>query len=94
MAPASYAMTWHVGEGPRHAGRVELGRDALELSSTSPPDGQENVRFADIVGVALARGVLRVEREGLPPLRFLSIDSPGALRELADRISAASHARS
>jgi hypothetical protein len=89
MEPASYAMTWNVGDGPRRAGRIEVRADAVELTASARSVPVKRITFAEIAGVAVARGVLHVRRFAGPELRIGSIDSPGALGELADRVSAA-----
>jgi hypothetical protein len=89
MQPVSYAMTWNVGDGPRLAGRIELGADAVELTASSPQGPVERIAFPEIAGVVVTRGVLFLRRVAGPELRIGSIDTPGALRELADRVSAA-----
>jgi len=96
MTARSYAMSWRVGEdGPRQAGRVEITDDALDLESTSSAAaGVEHVAYGDIVGVVLAHGMLRVDRAGRKSLSLWSIDGPGSLRELADRVAVAAHAQS
>jgi hypothetical protein len=88
----SYAMTWHVGDGPRHVGRIEVGVDAVELTATSPGAAILRVAFAAIRAVVLDRRVLIVTSDGSPELRISSIDAPGSLRELADRVSRTSFA--
>ena len=88
MDPVSYAMTWSVGDGPRQAGRIEVRADAVELTASVRNVPVKRITFAEITGVAVARGVLHVRRFAGPELRIGSIDYPGALGELADRVSA------
>ena len=87
MAPASYAMFWWIGEGPRNAGRVEVGAEAVSFSATTPAAKVERIRFRDVASVLLDRNVLHVERQAEPPVHVGSLDTPGALRELADVLS-------
>jgi hypothetical protein len=88
MSP-TYAMVWSVGGGPRTAGRIDLNGHSLGFESAT---GLELVRYDDITRVALDRGVLEVQRaDARPPLLIASMDSPGALRELCERITAAAH---
>jgi len=82
-------MVWWVGDGPRNVGRAEIEADELSLSPTTLGGGIDVTRFRDLVRVLLERGTLYVERRAQPPLRIGSLDTPGALRELADRLSAA-----
>jgi hypothetical protein len=89
MEPVSYAMTWHVGDGPRRAGRIDVRADAVELTASARRVPVRRITFPEIAGVAVARGVLHLRRVAGPELEIGSIDTPGALRELADRLSAA-----
>lgn len=84
MAPASYAMFWWIGEGPRNAGRVEVGAESVSFSATTPVATVERIRFRDVARVLLDRNVLHLERRVEPPVHVGSLDTPGALRELAD----------
>ena len=77
-------MVWWIGDGPRNAGRIELGDESVSLSATTPGAGVEVVRFDELSHVLLDRGLLHVERHGAPAIRIGSLDTPGALRELAD----------
>jgi hypothetical protein len=87
MAPASYAMFWWIGDGTRRAGRIEVGDDHLDLASTSPTDEVARIGFADVARVLLERGLLHLERRGHTTVHIGSLDTPGALRELANRVS-------
>jgi hypothetical protein len=87
MAPASYAMFWRIGEGPRNAGRVEVDDEAVSFSATTPASTVERIRFRDLARVLLDRNVLQLERQAAPPVVVGSLDMPGALRELADVLS-------
>jgi hypothetical protein len=88
MAPASYAMFWWFGDGARSAGRIELADDHLHLAATSPGGGVDRIGFADLARVLLDRGLLHLERRGAATVHIGSLDTPGALRELADRLAA------
>jgi hypothetical protein len=92
MTPASYAMFWWMDGGARRAGRIEFGDDFVSLSATTPDPAEERVRFHDLAGVLLDRGLLHLERGGMPSIHIGSLDTPGALRELADRLSDGLHA--
>jgi hypothetical protein len=87
MAPASYAMFWWIGDGPRSAGRVEVDAESMSLSATTPGSAVTQVGFRELVRVLLERGLLHVERRAEPAVHIGSLDTPGALRELADRLS-------
>jgi len=71
----SYAVAWG-----GNAGRAELSECGLELSSRGLT---ELIPFSGIARLALTRGVLQINAVSLR-----SLDGPGALRELADRLAA------
>lgn len=83
MAPASYAMFWWIGESPRNAGRVEVDGDSVSFAATTTAAAVERVRFDEIARVRLERNVLHLERQQEAPVHIGSLDTPGALRELA-----------
>jgi hypothetical protein len=80
-------MFWSVGDGPRRAGRVEVGADAVDFTATSPDAEVAHVAFRDLARILLESGVLRLQRRGAPDLRVGSLDAPGALRALAERLT-------
>jgi hypothetical protein len=82
-------MFWRIGEGPRNAGRVEVDEEAVCFSATTPAATVERIRFRDLVRVLLDRNMLQLERQAEPPVLVGSLDTPGALRELADVLSLA-----
>lgn len=88
MGKATYAMFWSIGEGPRRAGRVDVGEDAIALSATTPTPDVDWILFEDIGSVVVERGVLHIDRRGEPAVHIGSLDRPGALRELAERLTA------
>jgi hypothetical protein len=92
MRAPTYAMYWREGDGPRVAGRIEIDGGSVTLEGTVPPVGTRRVGFGDILRVALERNLIRLDRRVDAPLTIGSLDSPGALRELADRLSEAAAA--
>lgn len=80
-------MFWWIGDGPRSAGRVEVDSESVALAATTPASGLERIRFRDLGRVLLDRGTLHVERRAEPVVHIGSLDTPGALRELAERLS-------
>ncbi len=84
-------MFWTIGEGPRLVGRIELDRDSVELSATGPTRSIERVGFRELGEVLIERGLLHLARLGLPTIHIGSLDTPGALRELHDRLAEATH---
>jgi hypothetical protein len=89
MSPASYAMFWWIEGGPRRAGRIELGDGFVSLSATTPGAGVDRIGFRELASILLEGGVLHLGRGGKPLLHIGSLDTPGALRELADRLTTA-----
>ena len=89
MSPVSYAMFWWIEGGPRQAGRIEFGEDSVSLSATTPDAAVDRIGFRELVSILLEGGMLHLERGGKPPLHIGSLDTPGALRELADRLTVA-----
>jgi hypothetical protein len=85
-AAVSYAMSWQAGDGSRRAGRVEVCGSGIDLTATAPPASVEHVPFGELESVVLDRRVLSLRRPGFPELRVASLDRPGTLRELAERI--------
>ena len=81
-------MSWQVEDGPREAGRVEVTESGVDFES---PRHAERVRFGDLRHIGLSHGYLRLERFAKPALVVASLDGPGALRELADRLAMAAH---
>ena len=80
-------MFWWIGNGVRHAGRIEVEDEHLSLSATTPSPAVHRMSFASLSRVLLDRSVLHLERGGEEPVHIGSLDTPGALRELADRLS-------
>ncbi len=87
MRRRSYAVWWNEGEGPRHAGKLELGPLHLLLSGNG--SGRVAVPFDEIASLDYARGALHVSRRAGAPLRIGSLDAPGALLELIDSLKRA-----
>jgi len=87
MPRRSYAVWWNEGDGPRHAGKLELGPLHALLSGNG--GGRVAVPFEEIASIDYARGVLRLSRRGDAKLRIGSLDAPGALLELVDSLKRA-----
>jgi hypothetical protein len=85
MPRRSYAIWWREGDGPRHAGKLELGRLHVLMS------GSGSSRFAvpleEISAVGYASGELMIRRRGAAPICIGSLDALGALREVADALA-------
>jgi len=85
MPKRSYAIWWHEGEGPKHAGKLELGRLHMLLSGNG--SARVAVPLDQITSVGYASGELMVRRRGGSPLRIGSLDALGALREVSDALA-------
>jgi hypothetical protein len=86
----TYAVYWNDLDGARFAGRISLGSAFAELEGGAR-DGrrtQRRIGFDEIASVCYTRGRLHVWRRCGAPLRFGSVDRPGALRELGERLQA------
>ena len=86
----TYAVYWNEQDGARFAGRMSVGSAFAELEGGSS-DGrrtQRRIAFDEIASVRYERGRLHVWRRSGAPLRFGSVDRPGALRELSERLRA------
>jgi hypothetical protein len=88
---SSYAVYWNEGSGLRHAGRFDFEPGYAQLVGHTGQGTRKLLRilFADIASVQYGSGRLRVERRAQPPVEIGSVDRPGALHELADRLQAA-----
>jgi|GraSoiStandDraft_16_1057320.scaffolds.fasta_scaffold712654_2 hypothetical protein len=77
----SYAIWWSEADGPRHAGKLELGSEHLFLSG----GGRRRVAHSveDIESLDFRRGELTLEVRPGQSLRIGSLDAPGALGEVA-----------
>jgi hypothetical protein len=84
MRRTSYAVWWTEGDGPRHAGKIELGPLHALLSGNG--GGRVAVAFDEIAAVACRRGKLELTRRYGTSLCIGSLDAPGALLELAGRL--------
>jgi len=86
MPQKTYAMWWQEGDGPRHAGKLQLGRLHLLLSNGS---SRVALPVDAIVAVDYRRGELHIERRRGVDLRIGNLDGPGVLLELSDALAAA-----
>jgi hypothetical protein len=85
MRQSTYAVWWQEAGGPRHAGKLRLGRLHLLLS------GKASARLAvpleEVVSVDYRRGELHIERRGCRDLRIGNLDGPGVLLELGNALA-------
>jgi len=84
MRRSSYAVWWNEGNGPRHVGKLEIARLHALLSGNG--SGRLAVPLDQIVSVDYVRGEVLLARNGGTIVRIGSLDAPGALRELANRL--------
>jgi hypothetical protein len=84
----TYAVYWNELDGSRFAGRISLGPSFAELDGGNGHGrrSRRQIGFDDITSVRYERGLLHVWRRSGAPLRFGSVDRPGALRELCERL--------
>jgi hypothetical protein len=85
MSKRSYAIWWYEDDGPRHAGKLELGGLHMLLSGNG--SGRVAVPLDEITSVGYASGELTVSRRSGTGLRIGSLDALGALREVSDALA-------
>jgi hypothetical protein len=85
MAKRTYAIWWHEGDGPRHAGKLELARLHVLLSGNG--SARVAVPLDEIRTVGFAGGELTIRRRGGAPICIGSLDALGALREVTDALA-------
>lgn len=78
-------MWWNEGDGPRHAGKLALGRLHLLLSGNGA--GRVAVPLDEIRSVDYCGGKLTLARRSGPLIRIGSLDAPGALLEFAGQLA-------
>ena len=84
MRGVSYAVWWHDGDGPRHVGKVEVA--GLQALFSGNGSGGLVVPLDQILAVDHSAGEVWVTRRREQPVWIGSLDAPGALRELANRL--------
>ncbi|HEY8776410.1 MAG TPA: hypothetical protein VIM33_08050 [Gaiellaceae bacterium] len=86
MRRQSYAIWWNEGNGPKHVGKLEIGRLHALLSG----NGSRSlaVPLDDIAVVKCLRGEVQIERKRASSLRIGSLDALGTLLELAHLLEA------
>lgn len=86
MHQRGYAIWWTEGDGPRHAGKLELGKLHMLLSGNG--SGRVAVPLDQIISIDYTRGELHIERRHGSDLRIGNLDGPGVLLELSDALAA------
>jgi hypothetical protein len=87
MFGSTYAVSWKSAGGKRCAGRLDM--DGRELTLTGAASGchiEEAIPFEDIDDVRIKAGRLEIRRRNGRSLEIGSLDAPGTLRELANRL--------
>jgi hypothetical protein len=88
MFGSSYAISWSAN-GDRCTGRLEICDLMFVLTGSSNGcRATEAIPFEEIDSVRVTRGQLFVTTRGGTSVSIRSLDAPGALRELADRLLA------
>ena len=87
MRQTTYAVWWQEDDGPRHAGKLQLG--ALHLLLTGNGCGRLAVPIDQVVAVEYRSGQLEIELRNGSHLHIGNLDGVGALLELSDVLSAA-----
>jgi len=91
---ASYAVTWLDRRGRVHAGKLELGPEALTLEGGS---ARKTLRYDELADVHVGRGLderlqgrpsLVLRRGADETLYVASVGSPSAVVEIAERLAA------
>jgi hypothetical protein len=89
MRRSSYAVWWKEGNGARHVGKLEIARLHALLSG----NGSRRLAVAldDITAIENRRGEVQIVRRAAMPLLIGSLDAPGVLLELTNRLAASVH---
>lgn len=85
MRGKSYAVWWQEADGPRRAGKLQLG--PLHLLLAANGSQRTAVPLDQIVSVEYQRGELEIERRHDAPLRIGNLDGIGVLLELSDALA-------
>jgi hypothetical protein len=85
MQRRSYAVWWDVGDGDRHAGRLEIG--SLHALFSGNGNGALALPLDEIRAIEYSRGQALIHRDGRAPMSIGNLDAPGALRECATRLA-------
>ena len=85
MPKRSYAIWWNEGDGPRHAGKLELG--VLHLLFSGNGAGRLAVPIDEVAEVDYAGGELTIRRRRAAAIRIGSLDAFGVLREVTDALT-------
>jgi hypothetical protein len=88
MFGSTYAVSWCGANGARCAGRLDIDDRALRLTGASNGcEVREAIPFREIDNVRLEDGRLRIIRRKGRSFSIGSLDAPGVLHELAERLA-------
>jgi hypothetical protein len=88
MFGTAYAVWWEGTDGTRCSGRLDLDDEALVLTGTANGcRATETIPFHEIEDVRLEGRRVQVARRSGRSFAIGSLDAPGALRELAERLA-------
>ena len=88
VAMSTYAVSWLNSTRIPCAGSLAIDREGLKfIGGSKGHPVSRRVRFDDIEGVEIESGLLRVTKRDGHRLTIESLDAPGALRELAERLA-------
>jgi hypothetical protein len=84
---STYAVSWLTSSGTPCAGRLGLDSHGLTLTgATRGSPVRQVIAFDEIEDVQVDSGRLRLRKRDGRSLAIGSLDAPGALRELAERL--------
>jgi hypothetical protein len=94
----SYAVIWREAAGPLRAGKLILGPAELRLESGAPRGllSARTLRYAGLSSVEMTRlpeerihgrPTVLVKRAGKAPLAIATVESPGSLHEVVERLA-------
>jgi hypothetical protein len=87
MSASTYAVSWLSAAGAPCAGRLGLDGHGLTLTGASKGHPvRQQIAFDEIDDVEVGAGTLQVRKRDGRLLSIGSLDAPGALRELAERL--------
>ncbi len=88
MFGSTYAVCWDAVNGNRCAGRLDLdGRTMILTGASNGCHVKEAVPLSEVDDVRLEGGRLYLTRRNARPLAIASLDAPGSLREVAERLA-------
>jgi hypothetical protein len=88
MFGSTYAVCWNGEQGNRCAGRLHVdARNIVLIGGSNGSCVHETIPRPEISGIEVKGGRLNILRRDGRSLSIGSVDAPGALRELAERLA-------